>query len=182
MSNLIKTPPVMSGELQLSPIQVNEDYANKWNENSTDFVCLSRNGEPIRETLYRIGGIESIRPNQPITKDYILILKYVEAFYEDFISKDIKGKRHLDGLWCIIDKNGVEKKVFDKYKHPYLCGGIIYTYDNHYYNIETGQCYGKAYSSIKSENYIFLENAYVDESKQGVLKINKKDGTTEFFK
>jgi len=36
---------------------------------------------------------------------------------------------------------------------------------------------------IKSKDFIFIDNNYTsDESKKGVLKINKKDGTWELFK
>ena len=36
---------VGSSALQLSPIQVNQDYLNEWNNNNNDFVCLTKNGE-----------------------------------------------------------------------------------------------------------------------------------------
>ena len=43
--------------LQITPIQINEDYAKKWNERLRDFVCITKNGELLNPTLYRVGGI-----------------------------------------------------------------------------------------------------------------------------
>ena len=42
---------VGSSALQLSSIQVNQNYLNEWNNNSNDFVCLTKNGELLRPTL-----------------------------------------------------------------------------------------------------------------------------------
>ena len=62
--------------LQLSSIQVNQGYLNEWNNNSNDFVCLTKNGELLRPTLYRIGGLN----NPQLGKDkYFMLIKYVEA-------------------------------------------------------------------------------------------------------
>ena len=165
--------------LQLSPIALNEDYRKKWNIHYSNFFHLSKNGEPIRNALYRLGGLGHI---EDIKKDYFLLLKYVEAHYFDDITKVKKDKLYLEGRWCILDKNGVEKVEFGPYMNPYLIGGVIYSIDNEYYNIETGEKYCSRGSSIKSADYIFIENNYdKDESKRGVMKINKKDGSFEVF-
>jgi hypothetical protein len=78
-----------SGEsyLGLSKITVNEDYRKKWNIIQHDFVCLTKNGELLRDTLYRVGLME---PN--LNKDdYFMLLKHVEAFYPRHIM-DISKK------------------------------------------------------------------------------------------
>lgn len=176
------------GSLQLSPITIPEDYRKEWNENSHDFVVLTRNGELISNSLYRVGGIGG-----GIKQDYFMLIKHVESVYDyDFIKKVYPKKsnkelelqrKHLEGRWCIIDKNGVEKVEFKEFDSPYLSGGVIYSLNNNYYNIETGYCYGRGYNSIKSDSYVFLDNNYdKDESKSGVIKINKKDGSWELFK
>lgn len=168
-----------TGELQFSKISVNEEYLAKWNEHMRDFICLARNGQLISNSLYRIGGIGG-----EFRDGYMMLLKYVEAFYDDHIMKMSKSKnnRHLAGRWCIIDKNGVEKIVFEQFKSPYLTGGQVYSLDGKYYNIETGELYGRAFTSMKSAEFIFLDTTYNDDhSKRGIMKINKKDGSYELF-
>jgi hypothetical protein len=178
------------GKLQLSPIQVREDYLTEWNwGHSQDFMCLTKGGELLRPTLYRKGGL-----NEPkIGKDkYFLLLKHVEAIYDyDFIKRCYPNKnnkelelqrKHLESRWCIIDENGVEKKEFKQFQTPYLKGGCIYSVDNECYNIETGEHYGSSSSSFESKDYLFLNNRYSkDKTKEGVMKINKLDGTWELF-
>lgn len=175
--------------LQLSKIEVNPEYAKKWNtRNLTDFVCLTNNGELLRPTLYRVGGLNSPKVG---TDRYFMLLKYVEAFYSKEIlkstSKAFKRKetdpRHLESRWCILDRYGNEKVEFNQFSHPYLVkNSCIYSIDKNYYNIETGFLYCYASGSLESQDFLFLENNFDnDESKRGVLKINKKDGTFELF-
>ena len=124
----------------------------------------------------------SLRLNQDIDKDYIIILKYEEALYDNSITKDKNKKRHLADKWCIIDRDGNEKKVFDSYASPYLKGGVIYSENNKYYNIETGELYCESYTYLFSDEYVFLDNAYDnDKSRRGVMKIHKKTGRYEIF-
>lgn len=179
---------VGSSALQLSPIQVDEEYCKEWNERMTDFVVLTKNGELISNSLYRVGGFVA-----DIKQDYFMLLKYVEDIYDyDFLKKCYPSKsnkqlelekKHLSGHWCILDKNGVEKKVFDQFKNPYLTkDSCIYSVDSNYYNIETDEHYGYSSSSFSSKEFLFLDNRFEkDKSKCGVMKINKKDGSYEVF-
>jgi hypothetical protein len=193
MLNLLLQPhlhkaDVGSSALQLSPIQVNEEYCKEWNERMTDFVVLTKNGELISNSLYRVGGFGA-----DIKQDYFMLLKYVEAVYKmDFLkrcypnknNKELElQKKHLEGRWCIIDKNGVEKKEFDQFKNPYIKkGSCLYSVDSNYYNIETGEFYCNSSKSMESSEFLFLENPYdKDLSKKGVMKINKKDGSWSVF-
>lgn len=168
----------IGGQLQLSPITINEDYRKKWNIHGHDYVCLTKGGELISNSLYRVGGFGG-----DITKKYFMLLKYVEAFYSDTITKDKKRKPHLEGRWCILDNNGVEKVEFNQFDSPYpVNDSCIYSLNQKYYNIETGEFYCQSYSSMSSGDYLFLDNAYDDDkSRRGVMKINKKDGTWELF-
>lgn len=166
-----------SAYLQLSPIIIKEEYRKKWNIYETDFVCLTKNGELISDSLYRVGGLGA-----DITKDYFMLLKHCEAFYPDTITTKKSEKPHLEARWCIIDKNGIEKVEFSSFKSPYLQGGVIYSIDNNYYNIETNEFYCHSYRSLSSTEYLFLDNKYDDDkSRRGVMKINKKDGSWELF-
>jgi hypothetical protein len=83
----------------------------------------------------------------------------------------------------IIKQNGIEKKEFAPYKSPYLVSNsCLYSLNNDYYNIETGEFYCTAYTKIESSEFVFLENSYdKDLSKRGVMQINKKDGSWTVF-
>lgn len=167
------------GNVILRPFEFDEEYFRKWNIHGDDFVQLytSKKGK-ISDSVYRVGGFGS-----QLTYGYFMLLKYVESKYEDSITKDPKQKFHLESHWCILDKEGNEKKVFDPYKSPYLAGGQIYSLDQKYYNIESGVFYCKSYTTMKTSEFIFLDNAYdEDVKKRGVMKINKFDGTFELFK
>ena len=140
--------------IELRPVKIDSKYAEKWNECMTDFCHLYKNGKKVSNTLYRIGG-----HGVNLKDSYFLILKHVESHYDDDITTDKKLKRHLAAHWCIIDNNGDEKVVFEKFASPYLCGGQIYTLKNKYYNIETGYLYCSSYTFIKSEKFLFLEKS-----------------------
>lgn len=142
-----------------------------------DFVKICKNGEPLNDSIYRIGGFG------PSNKeDYMLLLKHIESLYDDHITTDPKGKKHLASYWCIVDKNGVEKYVSDKRFDHLTLHGIVFSKDNKFYNIETGELYCKAYDYIKTDNYIILDNKYDDdESKRGAIKINLKTGEKELI-
>jgi len=59
-----------------------------------------------------------------------MLLKYVEDIYTfDFIKKCYPNssnkelelqRKHLEGRWCILNKEGVEKIEFDSFKNPHL--------------------------------------------------------------
>jgi hypothetical protein len=167
------------GVLYLSPISLNKEYAKKWNtSHRDDYVHLTRNGELLSNALYRKGGFGA-----DLSKDYFLLLKYMEEYYKDSITKDPKKKPHLAGHWCILNKYGEEKVVLGEFDTPYLVNNsCIYHMDNKYYNIETNALYCTAYSHVESRDYLFLQNEFDDNrSKRGVLKINKKDGSYELY-
>jgi hypothetical protein len=170
-----------SGRLQLSRITPPEDYCKKWNVTSTDFVCLTRNGKLINNTLYRVGGIGNSNISD---KDYFTLLKYTEDFYKDNITKDPKRKPHLAGSWVIIDKHGVVKVEFKGLRHGYMIkNSVIYHIESDYYNIETKEhiCYASAH--CESSEFLFLEDRYgKDKSRRRVLKVHKQTGAWELFK
>ncbi len=174
-----KVDPGNNAPLQLCKISINEEYRVKWNIHENDFLCLTKNGHLISNSLYRTG---MFTPNLKEDK-YFLLMKHVEAFYDDSITKDSKRKHHLESRWCILDSNGVEKVVFPSFKTPYLIkDSCIYAIENKYYNIENGEYYGTSYSNMQSIEFLFLEKKYDDDkSKRGVMKINKKDGSWELF-
>lgn len=166
--------------LSLSKITINPEYCKAWNIRLNDFLLLTRNGEVVRDTLYRIGGLN----NPVLNKDkYFMLIKHEEAFYPNNITKVVKDKPHLASMWCILDIYGNEKIVFKPFEHPYLIkNSCLYTVDGKYYNIETGEFYGSSNHSIKSKEFVFLDNIFEkDISKRGVLKINLNDGSKELF-
>lgn len=177
--------------LQLNPITLNKEYMKEWNIDNNDFFWLAKNGMPLRNTLYRKGGMSN--PN--ISKDkYFILLKYTKELYtSDFIKGCYPDKSHEEQqrkrkhLMCqsvILDSNGDEKLVAKQFDHIYLVdpNSCIYSCNSNYYNIETGYCYGDSTYSLKSKEFIFVNNYYdKDASKCGVIKINKQDGSWELF-
>jgi hypothetical protein len=176
--------------LQLSKIQVNAEYMKEWNERLRDFVVLTMNGELLRPTLYRIGGLNN--PKLGVDK-YFMLIKHVEAVYDLEFCKRVhpeksnkqleEGRKHLESRWCIIDEKGNELVEFDSFKIPYLTkDSCIYSIDSNYYNIETGEHYGRCSSSWSSRDFLFLDiHNFKDSSKNGIMKIHKKDGSWELF-
>ena len=119
-------------ELQLSPIKLNDSYAEEWHEGCQDFVVLTRGGNLVNNSLYRVGGLG--KPD--LKAKYFMLLKYTEAYYSKEIMKMSKSKdnKHLQGDWCIVDSNGVEKVIFKScLDHGYIVDNsciymiIIYT-------------------------------------------------------
>jgi len=165
--------------IELSSISVNETYRKKWNVSQNDFVFITKGGELVCDTLYRVGGFGA-----NITDDYFMLLKNVEAFYPDNITKEKDKKPHLESRWAILDKNGIEKVEFEPFQSPYLVkDSCLYSINSNYYNIETGEFYCYSSHAMVTTEFVFLENRYdKDESKRGVMKINKKDGSWELFK
>lgn len=179
MNEIVNKEP----NLQLCPIQISEDYAKKWNEHMRDFLGLTNNGQLISENLYRVGGfgttqIQGLR--------YFTLLKYTEAFYGKEIMERSKTKdpKHLQGNWVIIDKYGVEKVVIPQFDSCYIVkDSCIYSIKGKYYNIETGEFYCNASTSMETSEFLFLDNKYdMDKSKRGVFKISKLDGSFEILK
>lgn len=169
-------------KLELRLANPDPKYLEKWQEKGTnDFRHLYVDGEKVSDQLYRIGGFGA-----KLDQKYFMILKYVEAHYDKSILEvsGNKNSRHLAGHWCIIDNNGIEKVVFDQFKTPYLQGGVIYSLDNRYYNIETGEAYAGPYcSTISSEKHLFIENKYDDDpARIGVIQVNKEDGSYVIIK
>lgn len=166
--------------IELKPVSISEEYSKKWNEHCKDFVNIYKDGVKLRDTLYRVGGMGC-----KLSEKYFMILKYSEEYYPDKITKNPKEKPHLQGNWVIIGQDGKEMVEFDssKFSSPYLQGGVVYVLDKHYYNIETGELYCSAYSSMKSQNFLFLNNQF-DENKErrGVMKIELSTGLYEIIK
>jgi hypothetical protein len=165
--------------IELKHVQLDNEYCKKWNITLSDFVNLYKDGIKVNDTLYRVSGI-----GVDLKDDYFMLLKHEEAFYDDNIITDIKRKRHLESKFVIINKDCIEKVCFKSFDNPYLCGGLIYTIDHKYYNIETGEFYCHTYSHYFSSNdFIFLDNKFDKNlNLRGIMKINKHDGSYEVFK
>ena len=172
----------MKPVLTLIPAILSDNFRKKWNVHENDFYYLAKNGK-LDNNLYRIGGIGSrnINPNDK----YFILLKQVKSEYSDEITKIKKRKLHLADCHCIIDSNGNEKRVFpDGFYYPSLCkNSVVYYYNTEYFNIETNESYCKSSTKMETSEFIFLNNEYdSDKSRRGVMKINKNDGTYEFFR
>lgn len=96
-----------TGLLQLSPIEINEDYRKEWSIHGNDFVLLSISGEPIRNTLYRKGGIGKFDPKA----EYNMLLKHVEAEYDKEWLKKIKSERRIRNTWKVIGVSLIDTEM-----------------------------------------------------------------------
>jgi hypothetical protein len=170
-----------SNNLKLIPVILTDEYRKKWNVNQNDFVHLTKDGQILNDdALYRVAGFDI-----NLNKNYFVLLKHIEEFYDDSITTDKDRKPHLGSHWCVIDKNGVEKIVGSTFNsiHTY---GIVYGCEYIYYNIETGEEYCKAYHALKSKDFLFLDITYssnhVKYKDYAVMKININDGSFETFK
>lgn len=165
--------------LALATCVLNAEYRKQWNVDQNDFVVLTMNGQLINDSIYTTG---LFRPN--FVKDkYSVLIKHAETYYEEPISY-CKGKYgHLEGRCCIIDQLGNEKVELDQFQTPYIVhDSCIYSVDNNYYNIETGELYCAANGSMSSNEFLFLWNRFgKDKSRLGVMKIEKSTGKYEIF-
>ena len=168
----------MKNKIELIHANLSPEYRKKWNCHSLDdFGLLYKNGEKVNDTLYRIGGMGA-----DINANYFCILKHVEAFYPDSITKIKKDKPHLESQWVILNNDCEEKVNTGSFNAPYLIGGCIYTVKSNIYNINTNEMYAYSGKWMRTNDFIFVENPYDENaSKRGVLKINKEDGSFELF-
>lgn len=176
----VTTYKPITGKLALCPIKVNKEYRDRWNIHTSDFLLLTKDDEiQNNNTLYRVGGLGS----PDLAAPYFMLLKHVEAHYPDSITKDTRQKRHMESRWVIIDRQGKERVEFEQFAHPDLIkNSCLYTLNNQFYNIETGECYGTSYTSMQSLEYLFIDRSYdSDKKKRGILRINKKDGSTTLY-
>jgi len=174
--------------LQLLPVEIDDNYRKRWNETMNDFIVLVKNGKLVNDSIYRVGGFGC-----DLTKRYFGLIKYVESIYSyEFLKKCYPNKtkkelklhrRYLDGHFTILNNDGIEKKEFDGFEHPYLVdNSCIYTMNNNYYNVETGELYCYSSTSMESSEFLFLNNQFdKDLSKRGVMQINKKTGEFKIF-
>lgn len=171
------------GQVSLSKISLCETYREEWNVHMDDFYVMSKDGELLRPTLYRKGGI-----NYPdLSKDtYFMLLKYKESFYEDRIMEMCgenapKSNKYLDGIWCIFDRDGNElwENEGRSIHSPYLVKNApIFSVGGNYYNLLTKKYLGSPSSVIQNEFFMIFDNKFEkDEDVKGIIKISKLDGT-----
>lgn len=183
--------------LELSAITLKEEYAKKWQaEHISGFFLLTRGHVPIRQTLYRKGGISG-QGGIPEDQDYFMLLKYTEAQYsKEFLNRaksnmnklNIAGgltSNYLKDSWVILDKQGNELvEIGGDASYPYLVkNSVIYSLGGYYYNLLTGEKICTSSGSLQSAEFIFVDNNYDDDkAKRGMWKICKKDASVEIFK
>ena len=163
--------------------EFSEEYRKKWNIYMDDYVQLTDDeGNLISDAVYRKSGMFS---EKSFKRDkYFELIKYVEEYYDDSITKEAKKKPYLAGKHCILDRNGVEKVMCKSFSFPYIIkDSVVYSIDGHYYNIETGEYYGNASRVIVSKKFIIMEKrwAYKDDAEKGVFIIDKETGKKELL-
>lgn len=165
--------------LQLSPIQVREDYKRKWNVDVDDFYCLTYNGKLLRPTLYRTSPLFNAKD---LREDYFMLFKHVESYFPDEVTTDPDRKPRLESRECILDRYGNEKVEFadNPLDHATLINnGVVYRYRDRYYNVETGEEYCRGYTTARSSRHIFVELRPMGGGQ--VMRIDTKTGESEIF-
>lgn len=169
-------------KLRLVDANLSAEYKEEWKVYSESYSQLWDGTEMLRPTLYRVGGICTPKFG---TDRFLQLLKYSEAYYDrEIYDKSKSSLKHLRGVWCILDAVGNEIVEFEQFATPYLVkDSCIYSLNNNYVNIETGEFYCKSYDSMESDKFLFLDNAFDnDKTRRGIFKINKEDGTYVIFK
>jgi hypothetical protein len=181
---LSETP--YNDDIEFSPIVLTDEYAKKWNERSSDFFKIYKDGVPVSEKIYRQGGLFNKNDlNQP----YFQIIRYSEALHDrkTFPKHTTEQLRHLKPTWVIIDsKTGEEVYEFANsldngriFKNSILC-----SYKNSIFNIKSGEklVENLSVSSLESSEFLFVDNSFdTDKSKRGVYKIHKMTAEIEVF-
>lgn len=157
--------------LYLKPVELTAGYCKVWNVlSNTEFYHLYNDGLKISDTLYRVGGL-----GRTIKDGYFMLLKQVESRYKNNVTPVKADKLHLADTWCILNEEGEEKVIFEKFDSPYLMGGQVYKLNNRFFNIETKELYCETYQSISSESHIFLEQG------NKVRMVHKITGAVKIF-
>jgi len=179
---------IKNTNLELISVKIPDNYRKEWNIHQNDFFHLYKNKKLVSNTLYRLGGLFNDK-----SWGVIHIIKNVESFYKNNITKNIKEKKHLASHFCIINAEGKELKVFKEFDNSYLIAPAIYICNKKYYNLFTHQPFVEDInkpsvddtrrSSVESKTYLFIENKYDDNKKnRGVIQVNKLTGESKLIK
>lgn len=181
----------VKNKVELKPVVLDDEYRKKWRVHQNDFYHLYVNGIRANDSLYRVGGFGT-----KLNEKYFILLKQVESTYDKKIMSETKkfaekmgdkhdnNPRHLANCSCIIDENGVEKKVFQQFDSPWTLGGCIYKLNNQYRNIETDELILESSGNCMSSNdYLFVNDEFNrDKEKRGVVRICKWNGKTKLYR
>ena len=161
-------------------VTLDKDYKKKWNviNSADDFGIIMRNGNIVNDKLFRIGGLTTLIEGE----QYISLLLQKESFYSKKIMDMAKSSgtaNHLDSQTTFLNNNGEIVITFDKsLTYPRIVGGCIYSMDNSYYNIKTKEFICRGYDSMKTKDFLFVNNRYDnDVARRGVFQINIHNGT-----
>ena len=130
--------------------------------NELGYSYLYKNGIKISNEIFRKGGLCSGFKN-----GYCNLIHY---------SNVEKGNVGQLGKSCIINSDGKIVLIQDNLIHyPYHLKGNIGYVEGKYYNLLTSELIvdaGSNYGSLRSKDYLFIENNYNKNYQKGVWKIN----------
>jgi hypothetical protein len=142
-------------------------------DNRLRYGKIHKDGKPISDMLFRLGGLGSGFNGKPYTG----LISYPNFPEETW------------GFHCIIDSNGKIVLTQDKdnrLDYPYYLKGVIALWKDKYINLLTGQVITKGSKSLESEQYFFVECSPYSWEKEpfekGVYKIDKATGEYEIIK
>ena len=126
--------------IQLAPVELTDDFKKQYGVSNADYICLSKDSEPIRDVLYRKGGMFFGNEND----NYFILFKCVPTKYTKeqltmFQKNNIKlnRKEYLKDTKVIIDSFGNELAEFDNnLNYPTLIKkSVLYKYNNNIFSL-----------------------------------------------
>lgn len=158
--------------LQFISVELNSEFAKKYNERCNDFFVLGKNGVPLSNQLYRKGGCFIYEPKAKI----FMVLKYTPDVYSPKIMKIAKSKnnKYLKCRDAVITINGVEVFESEPFKNiSVISNSILFTYNSNIHSIigDVAKPICKiGYNTINTENF------YITSGDGVAYKIFKHSG------
>lgn len=129
---------------------------------------LFMNGRKVSDRAYRVGGMGGT-----FKDGYCSLIVY---------EVDRTGTPDF-GTHCLINElcqiKFISKDTISSFYHK---GGRIVVQNNSYIDIEEAKIIATGYSSVQSDDYIFVQNDYDKNYPIGVIRICLADGTTKIYK
>jgi len=149
--------------------------------NRSNYSYLYKEDNKISDKIFRKGGLGGNWKG-----DYIDLIVYTKKK----LSRTGKPPKSTDPKWefssgihCVVNKDGIVVYEAERMtSYPYLYGGCLLGVDNTIRNLKTNTIILKYGGSIlKSDKFLFVQNEYNKDYKQGVYKIEIETGNFEVF-
>lgn len=170
--------------IELRDAELSDNFKKKYHVDHSGYGYLYINGNKVSDTLYRYGGLSSVKHLNK--HKYEAIVKYVPAKYTAEEKKKFKewkcsvGDYYLKETWVIIDTDsGEEMMEFGQFDMPYIHNNIAVHKRTYYYIPTREVILDNVYSStIETETYIVISQDY----QKSAVMVNKITGEKKEIK